>query len=281
MNLLSVIIADDDRLGRARLRRLLTGEPDVDIVSECNNGKDALQAILDHSPDLAFLDVEMPQLTGFQVVQALPDHTAPGVVFLSALDRYAVDAFAVGALDYLLKPLEAGRLQTTLRRARKDARAGASDRDLHDTLRQVTEGQREVRDALTNLRDSSGASTRDAYIERFAVKSDGRIFYVRVDDVDYIESAGNYVRLHAGAETHMLRERVTELALRLDPARFARIHRGTIVNLDRIKEIQPWFSGDALVILRSGMKLRLSRLFRSALDLGPRSRKSLRVLSTG
>ena len=250
---LSVIIVDDEEMARARLRRLLRAEPDVGITLECSNGREAVEAILHHSPDLVFLDVEMPELTGFQVLESLPAERVPTFVFVTAFNEYALDAFSVDALDYLLKPFTAERFKQTMQRARERSRNRTTQDMLAAAIREL--------------------GTPPRYAERLTIRDHGRIIFVRVDDIDYIESASNYVRLWVGKEKHVIRDRLTDLAARLDPARFVRIHRTTIVNLDRIKEIQPWFSGDAVVILTSGAKLRLSRGFRSALDLGPRSRE--------
>jgi two-component system LytT family response regulator len=249
---LSVIIVDDEEMARARLRRLLGDETDVDIVLECTTGREAVEAIVHHSPDLVFLDVEMPELTGFQVLESLPADRVPTFVFVTAFNEYAIEAFAVDALDYLLKPFTAERFKQTMQRARERSRDRTTQGMLAKAIREL------------------GSPPR--YAQRLTIRENGSIVFVRVDDIDYIESAANYVRVCVGKEQHRIRDRLSNLAERLDPARFARIHRTTIVNVDRIKEIQPWFSGDAVVILASGVKLRLSRGFRSGLDLGPRSR---------
>lgn len=269
---LTVIIADDESAARARLRRLLSDEPGIQIVSECANGKDALMAILEHSPDLVFLDIQMPELTGFEVLEGLGDDAVPLFVFVTAYSDHALTAFAVDALDYLLKPFDAERLRVSVRRARERKFAGGDQKRLLAAIQEMSETQREIRAAVATRPGLTPEGNRSEYLERLAVKTDGRVFFVRTTDVDYVESAGNYVRLHVGDNVHVLRERLSDLAARLNPSSFARIHRGTIVNLDKVKEIQPWFSGDALVILHGGQKLRLSRSFRSTLTLGTRSR---------
>jgi two-component system LytT family response regulator len=269
--MLSVVIVDDESVARARLRRLLSDEPDMEVVAECANGRDAVNTILERSPDLVFLDIEMPELSGFEVLRALPEETTPAFVFVTAFNSYALDAFAVDALDYLLKPFDAERFQVTVRRARERLAQRGGQQELLSAIREISETQREIRAAVTQLPEGA-AAPRANYLERIAVKTDGRVFFVRVEEIDFMESAANYVKLHAGSDTHLIRERLGDLAARLDPSRFTRIHRSTIVNLDKIKEIQPWFSGDALVILRGGQKLRLSRMFRSSLELGTRTR---------
>src|ERR1044071_1841728 len=239
-NTLSVMIVDDEAAARARLRRLLAEEPDVDIALECDNGKDAVHAILDRAPHLVFLDIEMPELNGFEVLRALPEETIPAFVFVTAFNSYALDAFAVDALDYLLKPFDAERFKITMRRARERIRGRDTQDQLLTAIREISETQREIRAAVTQLPESGRAAPHAGFLERIAVKADGRVFLVRVDDIDYFESAANYVKLRVGNDTHVIRERLGELAARLDPTRFARIHRSTIVNLDKIKEIQPW-----------------------------------------
>jgi two-component system LytT family response regulator len=263
---LSVIIADDERVARARLRRLLSNEADVQIVAECSDGQEAVAAILEHRPDLVFLDIQMPELNGFQVLDTLPADAVPNFIFVTAYEQYALDAFAVEALDYLLKPFDAERLQLTLGRARRRIAASGERRPLLDAIRQLAESQREIQASVDRLAvGSPAAGPVPAPLERLSVKADGRITFVRVSDVDYFESAANYVKVHVGAQTFRVREKMMELSTRLDPKQFARIHRAIIVNIDRIREIQPWFSGDAVVILRDGQKLRLSRSYRDVL----------------
>jgi two-component system LytT family response regulator len=214
----------------------------------------------------------MPELTGFEVLKSLPHEAVPLFVFVTAFNDYALDAFAVDALDYLLKPFDAERLRVSVRRARERMHARADESKLLSTLQQMSETQREIRAAISLHAPATAQPVRAQYLDRVAVKADGRVFFVRVGDIDYIESAGNYVKLHVGNDAYLIREKVGDLAAKLNPSSFVRIHRSTIVNLDKVKEIQPWFSGDALVILRGGQKLRLSRGFRGALDLGTRSR---------
>lgn len=263
---LSVIIADDERVARARLRRLLSNEADVEIVAECSDGQQAVAAILEHRPDLVFLDIQMPELNGFQVLDTLPADAVPNFIFVTAYEQYALDAFAVEALDYLLKPFDAERLQLTLARARRRIGAHGERRPLLDAIRQLAESQREIQASVDRLAAGSVAGVPTLVpLERLSVKADGRITFVRVSDVDYFESAANYVKVHVGAQTFRVREKMIELSTRLDPKQFARIHRAIIVNIDRIREIQPWFSGDAVVILRDGQKLRLSRSYRDVL----------------
>jgi two-component system LytT family response regulator len=259
--MLSVLIADDEAVARARLRRLFAQSPDVAVVAECADGREAVAAVERLRPDVVFLDIRMPELDGFGVVDALAGegagggHQAPHVVFVTAYDAHAVRAFEVNAVDYLLKPVDAERLRATLDRVRRRDAAGG---------RAPAPDQRRLLALLEELVAARPASARLG--ERLLVRGEGRMYFVRLSDVDYLESAGNYVTLHAGEARHQVRERIGELARRLDPRRFVRIHRTAIVNVDRVREIQPWFSGDAVVILHSGRKLRLSRMYRAALE---------------
>jgi two-component system, LytTR family, response regulator len=272
--MLSVLIADDEAVARARLRRLLTQCPDVALVAECADGREAVGAVERLRPDLVFLDIMMPELDGFGVVSELAGHEAPHVVFVTAYDAHAVRAFEVNALDYLLKPVDAERLRATLDRARGRTAGGASgapvdQRRLLALLEELAAARRAPAGPTATPAPadaSAGVPALPRLGERLLVRGEGRMYFVRLSDVDWLESSGNYVTLHVGDARHQVRERIGALACRLDPRRFARIHRTTIVNVDRVREIQPWFSGDAVVILHSGRKLRLSRLYRAALE---------------
>ena len=268
------MIADDEAIARARLRRLLSDEPDIEIVSECEDGVAAAAAIVADKPDLVFLDIQMPGLNGLEVLRSVPDDVLPHFVFVTAFKEYALDAFTLDALDYILKPFDADRLHATLDRVReRRSTQRPTDRSLIAAVERLTREHEALRAAITAVPGSAGTPVPQ-YLDRITVKADGRTFFVRTSDIDYIESAANYVRLRVGNATHMVREPIGVLAARLDPHQFARIHRTTIINIDRIKEIQPWFSGDAIVILRDGQRLRLSRHYRDALELSGRSRRS-------
>ena len=244
-----VVIADDEPLARDRLRMLLGQESLIDIVAECQNGTEAIASIRELAPDLVFLDVQMPGATGFEVIEAVGPSRMPAVVFVTAYDRYALRAFDVRALDYLLKPFDRDRFQQALGRARQQ-------------LQQQTQGELERRLlALVNdLKEPHGR------VDRFVVKSGGRVYFVRAEEIDWIEAAGNYVKLHVGAETHLLRETMTSIEAQLDPDTFFRIHRCHIVNIERVQELQPWFNGEYVVCLRTGARLTLSRGYREKLQ---------------
>lgn len=243
------LIVDDEVLARDRIREMLKGDPDVEIVGECANGKSAVTAIEKHSPDLLFLDVQMPEMDGFHVLQKISAEKMPLVIFVTAYDKYALRAFEVFALDYLLKPFDRERFQKALERAKSQIH----HRGESDFRQQV----------LALLEDFK---TKPEYLRRLAVKTGGRIFFLRVEEIDWVEAEGNYVRIHAGKESHLLRETISVVEGQLDPKRFLRIHRSTIVNIDRIAELQPWFHGEFRVILRNGTQLMLSRTHREKLQ---------------
>jgi two-component system LytT family response regulator len=287
-----VLIADDEPLARRRLVRFLRAEPDVEIVAECGGGAAAVTALAEHEVDLALLDVQMPDMDGFEVVSA---HLAargadrmPPVVFVTAYDEYAIRAFEVHALDYLLKPVTAERFQAAFKRAREHmerVRAAQAGRRLKAMLEQVLAGERAADGGAAGLSAIAAAwagspaptahgpnaaapasQGSGQYADRITIKTDGRVFVVKVSDVDWFEAQGNYVRVHAGKQAHLIRETITAVESSLNPAQFARIHRSTVVNLDRIRELQPWFAGDYLVILKDGTQLKLSRTFRDQLQ---------------
>jgi two-component system, LytTR family, response regulator len=251
--MIRTLIVDDEPLARERLRTLLQPEPDIQIIGECADGRQAVISMTEQAPDLVFLDIQMPGLDGMGVLQAMTDRPLPVVVFVTAYDQYALQAFDVHALDYLLKPFTARRFQKALERAR-----AAVIRD------QATGGEAPVEQRLINLLDDLGGERR--YSKRIVVKSSGRIHFVKVDEIDWVEAEGNYVRLHVGAHSHLLRETMKGMEAALDPERFIRIHRSTIVNTERIKELQPWFNGEYVVVLRNGTRLPLSRGYRDKLQ---------------
>ena len=243
------IIVDDEPLSRMRLRQLLRAEPGVQIVAECATGAEAIEATRRLKPDVLFLDVQMPEIDGFGVLDALTDD-APLVVFVTAFDEYAVRAFDVLALDYVLKPVAAERLAAACERAR-DA-----------LLRNGSPEQRDERllALLSQLR--TDGRVPDAGLKRLFVRTNGSVVVLNAADVSWIEAAGNYIKVHASSNTYTVRGRLTDMETVLDPNTFARIHRSTIVNLDHVNELQPWVAGEMLVLMRDGAKLKLSRTYR-------------------
>ncbi len=257
--MIKTIVVDDEPLARRRILRLLKAEPDVEIVAECSDGREAIDAIKQHHPDLVFLYVQMPELDGLGVLQAFEAEQLPLVIFTTAYDQYAVRAFEVHAVDYLVKPFDPERFRSAFQRAREQLdRAQASDQNqrLIALLEQLA----------AQARSGESGTGGDRYLDRLMIRSGGKIFFVKTAEIDWVEAAANYVRLHVGRESHVIRETISNLAERLDPSHFARIHRSTIVNLDRVKEMQPWFSGEYIVILRDGTRLKLSRGYRERLE---------------
>jgi two-component system LytT family response regulator len=246
---LRVLIVDDEPLGRQRLRALLEAENDIEVLGECTDGPSAVVALRQQRPDLLFLDVRMPELDGFGVLEAMGEDRPPGVIFVTAYDKYALRAFEVHALDYLLKPFDRERFQKALERARAQI-AQTQTAGVNEQLRALLEDARAGK----------------KYLDRVVIKSASRVFFLRVEEIDWIEAAANYLKLHVGQEAHLLRETMNGLEARLDPEKFLRIHRSTIVNIERIQELQPWFHGDYVVLLRDGTKLTLSRGYRQKLQ---------------
>jgi two-component system LytT family response regulator len=244
-----VLIADDEPLARERLRTLLGSEDWLEVIAECQNGTETVDSIARLQPDLVFLDIQMPGATGFQVIEAVGPAKMPLVVFVTAFDQYALRAFDVHALDYLLKPFDRQRFEQTLSRARQQLERRSSD-DL----------ERRLLELVQDLK------TPPHRLERFVIKSGGRVFFVRSDEIDWIEAAGNYVKLHVGGDAHLFRETMNALEAQLDPDIFFRIHRSHIVNIERVKELQPWFNGEYVVFLKNGTRLTLSRGYREKLQ---------------
>jgi two-component system, LytTR family, response regulator len=244
-----VLIADDEPLGRARLRMLLAEEPGIEIIAECPDGPATIAAIEKLRPDLVFLDIQMPGGSGFDVIQAVGPARMPFVIFVTAFDRYALRAFDVHALDYLLKPFDRDRFRDAITRAR-----GLIERHSNGDL------ERRLLELVNDLKPEPQP------LERFVIKSGGRVFFLRADDIEWIEAAGNYVKLHVGAETHVFRETMNSLEARLNSRIFFRIHRSHIVNIERVRELQPWFNGEYVVFLTSGARLTLSRGYREKLQ---------------
>jgi two-component system, LytTR family, response regulator len=244
---LRVLLVDDEPLVRQGLRDFLEGEQEVAVVGECSNGLEALQFLDEHQVDVVFLDIQMPEVNGLDVAAELLAEGAPSVVFVTAFSEHAIRAFELNAIDYLLKPFDRARFMAAIDRVRT--------RRNHQGAEELAARLTAV---LTELQKGKG------YAERILVKADGRIRFVPVDDLDWIEAADNYVRLHAGPQRHLIRETIRSLEGRLDPSRFLRIHRSTIVNLARVRELQPSFGGDYTVLLTSGARLTLSRTYRDA-----------------
>ncbi len=282
-----VLIVDDESLARQRVRRLVQAEADVEVVGEAESGHEAVALIRELQPDLVCLDVQMPGLDGFGVLRELDGGHVPMVLFITAYDEHAQRAFDVHAVDYVLKPVDEDRFRAAFDKARKQrANAVAAERlgELLETVRRLADGSAAVAEARA---DGAGAAighglasananafpgangagnTNGRFASRILVKQDGRMFFVKTTEIDWIEADRNYVRLHVGKTAHTIRERISHLEETLDPRVFARIHRSTIVNLNRVREMQQWFSGDYVVILEDGTRLRLSRHYRDRVE---------------
>jgi two-component system LytT family response regulator len=244
------LVVDDEPLARQRILHLLEKEADFEVVGECANGVEAVKAIEDLNPDLVFLDIQMPELDGFGVIEALGADRMPTTLFVTAYDQYALKAFEAHALDYLLKPFDPERFQQALERARHWCSNAASVGNPKQNL-----------DALM-----SGIRQERPWSDRLLVRHGDRHILVRTSALQWIEAEDNYVRLHVEGNSFLLRQTMATILARLDPRQFRRIHRSAIVNLDCIKELQPWTSGDHLVIMRDGTKLTLSRTFRDQFE---------------
>ena len=252
---IKAVIVDDEALAREAVRLRLAGEPDIEVVGEAANGPDAVELIRRVEPDLMFLDIQMPGMDGFEVVERVASDHLPIVVFVTAHDRYALKAFETHALDYVLKPFTTSRFHAAVDRARLEV-AKAGDHETHQRLIQVLDERRRARERES---DFSGG-----YAARLAVKHHQRIVLVKTADIDWVESSANYAHLHTSTGTdYVVRMTMSELERRLDPERFARIHRSTIVQFDRIRDIVAAWHGDFDVTLRDGTVLRLSRNYRN------------------
>lgn len=257
------LIVDDEPLARDAIRVLLEAAPDIAIIAECRDGKEAVKAIREHAPDLVFLDVQMPDLDGFKVIEQIGAEQMPVTVFVTAFDHHALRAFAAHALDYILKPFDHERFYNALERAKS-----------HVLRQKFYDQSHQLLALLGDLHGAEGDRGKEEkepppktkYLERLVIRSGGRIFFLRVDEIDWIEADGDYMRLHAGSKSHLLRETMNNLAAKLDPEKFLRIHRSSIVNVERIKDIQPLFKGEHLLTLKDGRRLKMSRGYRDKLQ---------------
>ena len=242
------LIVDDEPLAREWVRNGLQDEPDVEIIGECGDGFEAVKAIAEWKPNLVLLDVQMPGLDGFGVLSSVEPQDLPAVIFVTAFDRYALKAFEAHAVDYLMKPFSSERLHAAVERARAEIDRSSS-KDLKATLSALLQDIQRER----------------AYPEWLLIKKDERSVFLRVSDIDWIESSRNNVRLHVGKETYLYHETTSGIEGKLDPRKFFRIHRSTIVNIEKIKEMHPWFNGDYAVTLKDGTRLTLSSTYRERL----------------
>jgi len=246
----TALIVDDEPLARRSIRKSLRNFPEFTIVGECGDGASAVAAVRQQRPDLLFLDIQMPESNGFELLAELGKDAMPVTIFVTAYDRYALQAFEAHALDYLLKPYSEDRFRDAMVRARRTVELGngaAHARQLSELLQQL--------------------SRKEEPLERIPVPCKGRFLFLNVRDLDWIEAEGNYLRLHSNGASHLIRGSMNEMEARLHRAQFMRIHRSTIINLERVREVQPWFRGHHRVIMHNGQELKLSRYQKDKLRL--------------
>jgi|SRR5687768_6695581 len=240
------LIVDDEPWARTRIASLLGTEPDFTLLEPCTSGTEAIRAIVEQTPQVVFLDVRMPDIDGFEVVDAIGVEAMPLVVFATAHEEYALKAFDAGALDYLLKPFDEERFRRAVARVRREVRT-------------PSQAAASLGGVMASLRRARG------HAERLVVNTSGRVVFLRIEDIDWLEASGNYVTIHAGREKHLMRDTLRALEERLDPARFVRLHRSAIVNVERLRELLPWSRGEQVAVLRDGTQLTIGRAFRERL----------------
>jgi len=242
------LIADDEALARNFIRRMLKDDHDVEILGECSNGKETVAMIRKENPDLVFLDVQMPEMDGFAVLEAIGIESLPEIIFATAYEQYAIRAFELHALDYLLKPFDQTRFKEAIKHAKERFRS----------LRQ-NDGRMQISALLDSIKN------KPQYLERLVIKAGGRITFLRTDEIDWIEADDKYVHLHTSKARPMVRQTLSAMEAQLDPAKFRRVHRSAIVNVERIAELQPLFSGEYSILLQDGTRLTLSRNYKDKL----------------
>jgi len=242
------LIADDEALARKFIRRMLKDDHDIEIVGECSNGKEALEMIRKENPDVVFLDVQMPEMNGFAVLEAIATEQLPEIIFATAYEQYAIRAFELHALDYLLKPFDQARFKDAIKHAKERLRSERQN-----------DGPRQISALLESIKN------KPQYFDRLVIKAGGRITFLSTDEINWIEADDKYVHLHTGKVSPMVRQTLSAMETQLDPKKFRRVHRSAIVNIERIKELQPLFSGEYSILLRDGTKLTLSRNYKDKL----------------
>lgn len=258
MEKIKALIVDDEYQARKGIRTLLSRENDIEIIGESSNGKQAIEDIKRLLPDIVFLDIQMPDKNGFEVLASINKEQIPTLIFITAYDSYALKAFEFSALDYLLKPFSDERFYSSLERAKENHR----NKNAHDFNLRLISLIENYRRELPNKDNDKSAET----LKRFFIKSNGEIHFVSVDEVDWLEAVGYYTKIHAGKKAHLLRGNLGSIEKQLDPKKFARIHRSSIVNLSRIQSIKNLFHGDCLVVLQNGIELKVSHSHRRKLE---------------
>jgi two-component system LytT family response regulator len=243
-----LLIVDDEPLARDRIREMVKDDPEVQVIAEARNGLEAIRSVSAYEPDIVFLDIQMPDMDGFEVLKNLTVEPLPFIIFVTAYDQYALRAFDVHALDYLMKPFDRERFARALRHAK-------------DQMKRPVDEQRDGK-IMALLEEIKGSR----YLERFSIKTGEKVLFVRSEEVDSIEAEGNYVRLNVAGTSYMLRETINSVESKIDPRTFVRIHRSTIVNINRVKELQAWARGEYRVVLLNGTCYTLSRGYREHFD---------------
>jgi two-component system LytT family response regulator len=256
-----VLVVDDEPLARSGITTLVAKDPELEVAGECSNGRTAVEAILELQPDLVLLDIQMPEMDGFEVLRAVGTERMPPVVFVTAYDQFAVRAFEVNALDYLLKPFDDERFAHAIERAKRSIRAADVGTLSKRLLRLLESAERTNTTGPTVATYGSGN-----HMVRLVVRDAGRVFFVRTDEIDWIQAASYYVKLHVQSKVHLFRETMSSLESRLDPTAFFRVSRSAIVNLDCIREIQPYSRGTQMVILNDGTRIKLSKSRKEGLE---------------
>jgi two-component system LytT family response regulator len=241
--MIRALIIDDEPLPRERIRTLLSEHQTIELIGECEDGKEAVEAIIEQSPDLIFLDIQMPELDGFGVLASLPAEHLPATIFVTAYDEYAIRAFEVNALDYLLKPINPARFEKAVSRATERLSQKSHEQD------------RKLMDFVEQMRIERG------YTRRFVVRAGAKLSFVQTGDIDWIDTADNYVRLHVSGQEYLVRETLKSVEGQLDPAVFIRVHRSAIINIDRIEAVEPYFHGDYIITMKDGTRLNTSRSY--------------------
>lgn len=272
METIRTLIVDDEPLARDGIRVLLDEDPEIEIVGECGDGGEAARAMEEMTPDLVFLDIQMPERDGFEALASADLEELPFIVFVTAYDEYAVRAFEVHALDYVLKPFDDDRFLRAVERAKREIRQRRDSEfaaRVAEMLAAREEGDGEEATAAKGRRarrEGTPSEDGEGHLRRMVIKRAGRVFFLDVDEIDWFEAADYYVRLHVGEESHLVRTTMKELEASLDPRRFIRIHRSSIVRIDFIRELQPYFHGEYVVLLKDGTRLSLSRSRRKKLE---------------
>jgi two-component system LytT family response regulator len=257
------LVIDDESLAREVLLVMLGDDPEIEVIAECRNGREAVTAIREQSPDVVFLDIQMPEMDGFQVIEEIGVKQMPVTVFVTAYDKHALRAFEAHALDYLLKPFDHDRFESTLQRAKTTVRQQRLG-EISENLLAVLQDNKLKTGVSTSEMDKKTPkeTVHTESIDRVVIKLSGRIYFLKVEEIDWVEAAGDYLSLHSGSQAHLIRETMGDFHSKLDPRKFLRIHRSTIVNIERIKDIQPFFKGEYVITLTSGKRLKGSRGYR-------------------